>query len=161
MIQRIQSVFLVLSVICLIVAASTVYWVKSNNETQEAVNLYPMQMVHLQLVDGVQQQVATSGNIHLFILPLFVAGILIFSIFQFKNRLRQMQLGALASMLMTLTMVLTAWRSTQMNELIETTTYEFPAAGFFALVGTMLFNISSNRFIRKDEKLVKSMDRIR
>ena len=161
MIQRIQSVFIALSIICLVASSFTVYWVKSNSETQEAVNLYPMEMVSLKLVDNVEQTIETRGNIHLFLLPLFIAGILGFSLFQFKNRLRQMQLGALASMLMTLTMILTAWRSTQMNELIESTNYEFPAVGFFTLVGAMLFNISSNRFIRKDEKLVKSMDRIR
>lgn len=161
MIQRIQSVFLVLSIICLIATSFTVYWVKSNNETQEAVNLYPREMVSLKMVEGVQQEVATAGNIHLFLLPLLIAGILIFSLFQFKNRMRQMQLGALSSFLMTLTMIMTAYRSTQMNEMIESTTYEFPAIGFFALVMAMLFNISSNRFIRKDEKLVKSMDRIR
>lgn len=161
MIQRIQSVFMVLSIVALIAASFTVYWVKSNNETEEAVNLYPREMVAIKMVDGEQKEMATAGNIHLFILPLLTAGVLIFSLFQFKNRLRQMQLGAFASILMTLTMILTAYRSTQMDELIETTTYEFPAFGFFALVAAMLFNISSNRFIRKDEKLVKSMDRIR
>ncbi|MEL7147622.1 MAG: DUF4293 domain-containing protein [Bacteroidota bacterium] len=161
MIQRIQSVFLVIAIICLIASSFTVYWVKSNNETQEAVNLFPMEMVSLNMSDGVQQEVTSSGNIHLFILPLVIAGVLIFSIFQYKNRLRQMQLGALASIMMTVTMVLTVYRSTQMNELIESATHDFPAVGFFTLVGAMLFNLSSNRFIRRDEKLVKSMDRIR
>jgi len=161
MIQRIQSVFLILVIASLISSVFFVSWVKSNDQTQEAVNLNAQEMVMLKIVDGEQKEVEKSGNIHLFILPLVIAGIAIVSLLQYKNRLRQMQLGALCSLLMGVNLALLVWRSTQMDDLITTTTYDYPAIGFYMLIGAMLFNLSANRFIRKDEKLVKSMDRIR
>ncbi|MEL6562490.1 MAG: DUF4293 domain-containing protein [Bacteroidota bacterium] len=161
MIQRIQSIFLVLVIAALVSSVFFVFWVKSNNETQEAVNLTSTEMVKIKMVDNKQEVVETSGNIYLFILPLVIAGIALYSLLQYKNRLRQMQLGAVCSLLMGVTLALGMWRYTQMDELIGTATHDFPGIGFFALVSAMLFNLSANRFIRKDEKLVKSMDRIR
>ncbi len=161
MIQRIQSIFLVLVIASLISSVFFVFWVKSNNDTQEAVNLKAQEMVKLKLVDDKQEIVETSPNIYLFILPLVIAGIAFYSLLQYKNRLRQMQLVAVCSLLMGINLALLVWRSTVMDEMIDATTYDFPAYGFYALVGAMLFNLSANRFIRKDDKLVKSMDRIR
>ena len=124
--------------------------------------MYAQEMVKLELIDGEQKETERSGHIYLFILPLLAAGIAGYSLFQFNNRLRQMQLGALNSLLMATTLGLTLWRSMSMEELMSNPpTYDFPAYGFFALAGAIIFNLSSNRFIRKDEKLVKSMDRIR
>lgn len=161
MIQRIQSVFLILVIASLICSVFFVFWVKSDQTSQEAVNMYAQEMVKLKLIDGEQKEVEKSGHIYLFILPLVAAGVAAYSLFQFKNRMRQMQLGALNSLLMAVTLGLVIWRSTVMDDLIPQATYDYPAFGFFSLVGAMIFNISSNRFIRRDEKLVKSMDRIR
>ena len=72
-----------------------------------------------------------------------------------------MQLGALCSLLMAVTLGLVVWRSMAMDDLLASTTYDFPGYGVFALIAAMVFNLSANRFIRRDEKLVKSMDRIR
>ncbi len=161
MIQRIQSIFLVLVVAALISSVFFVFWVKSNTETQEAVNMTAKEIVKVRLVGNDQEVVETSGHLYLFILPLVIAGIAFYSLLQYKNRLRQMQLGAVCSLLMGINLALVVWRSTEMDGMIDATTYDFPAYGFYALVGAMLFNLSANRFIRKDEKLVKSMDRIR
>lgn len=161
MIQRIQSVFLVLVIAALVSSVFFVFWVKSNNDTQEAVNMKAQEIVKVKMVDGNQEVIETSQHIYLFILPLVIAGIAFYSLLQYKNRLRQMQLGAVCSLLMGINLALVVWRSTVMDEMIGTTTYDFPAYGFYALVGAMLFNLSANRFIRKDDKLVKSMDRIR
>ncbi|MGB3468250.1 MAG: DUF4293 domain-containing protein [Cyclobacteriaceae bacterium] len=161
MIQRIQSIFLVLVIASLVSSVFFVFWVKSDETSQEAVNLYAQEMVKLKIVDGEQKEVAQSEHIYLFILPLLIAGIAAYSLFQFNNRMRQMQLGALNSLLLAVNLGLLIWRTTAMDDMIATTTYDFPAFGFYSLIGAMIFNLSANRFIRRDEKLVKSMDRIR
>lgn len=84
----------------------------------------------------------------------------LFSIFQFKNRLNQMKLGALNSLFMVATLGLSFYQYYQADKLYPETTAE-PQLGFYLPVAAMLLNMIANRFIRKDEKLVKSVDRIR
>lgn len=84
----------------------------------------------------------------------------LFSIFQFKNRLTQMKLGALNSLFMVATLASCYF-------LINSAEKTFPESvgqtqlGFFLPMAGLLLNMIANRFIRKDEKLVKSVDRIR
>jgi len=161
MIQRIQSILLVLVIASLVASVIFPMGLKANEELQEAAQIYAKETVLLKLVDGEQKTVENQGHIYLFILPLLAAGVALFSIFQYKNRLRQMQLGALNALIMAATLGLVVFKYVDLSELVPVTTHETPLFGFWALASAMIFNLSANRFIRKDEKLVKSMDRIR
>ena len=97
MIQRIQSIFLILVIAALVSSVFFVFWVKSDTESQEAVNMTAKEIVKVKLVDEKQEVIESSGHIYLFILPLVIAGIAFYSLLQYKNRLRQMQLGAVCS----------------------------------------------------------------
>ncbi len=84
------------------------------------------------------------------------------SILQFKNRMNQMKLGMANSLIMSglaVYMVITATNlSKQAGLSPEVSQFQI---GFWLPFMAMLLNTFSNRFIRRDEKLVRSMDRIR
>ena len=92
-------------------------------------------------------------------LSIVAALIAIFSILQFKNRLNQMKLGALNALVMAAMLGLSYYKIYQYEGLIEG--QGAISLGFYLPAGAMFMNIIANRFIRKDEKLVKSVDRIR
>ncbi len=161
MIQRIQSILLVLVIASLISSVVFPLGLKANEELKEVAEMSAKETVVKKLVDGEEKVLETKGHIYLFILPLLAAGVALFSLFQYKNRLRQMQLGALNSLIMAGSLGLIVFKYVDLGELIPVTTHETPLFGFWALAAAMIFNLSANRFIRKDEKLVKSMDRIR
>jgi glucan phosphoethanolaminetransferase (alkaline phosphatase superfamily) len=84
----------------------------------------------------------------------------LFSVFQFKNRLTQMKLGALNALFMVAVLGISYFHITQFEKLFPEAAGG-PQLGFYLPVAAMLLNMIANRFIRKDEKLVKSVDRIR
>lgn len=161
MIQRIQTILLILVIASLVASVILPIGLKSNQDLEVAAQLSAKETVKIKLIDGKDQIVETKSHIYLFILPLLAAGVALFSIFQYKNRMRQMQLGALNSLLMVGSLVLMVYEYVDLSELVPVTTNESPLIGFWAMAAAMVFNLSANRFIRKDDKLVKSMDRIR
>jgi hypothetical protein len=98
------------------------------------------------------------------ILALIAAIIAIFEIFKFKNRILQLKLGFLNSLIMASTIGLTFWFSSQgQKEWIHLSGAlgQYMLPGFMLPAAGMLFNVIANRFIRKDENLVRSVDRLR
>ena len=84
----------------------------------------------------------------------------LFSVFQFKNRLTQMKLGALNSLFMVATLASCYFLINQTEKIFPEAQGQTQLAFFLPMAGLIL-NMIANRFIRKDEKLVKSVDRIR
>ena len=80
------------------------------------------------------------------------AALSIFAIFQFKNRNRQQIIASIARLMITIAFFLIAFlhREEQVFGL-----------GMILLVVPFVTLIAANFFIKKDEKLVKSADRIR
>lgn len=85
----------------------------------------------------------------------------LYSIFQFKKRLTQIKLGAVnAFVIMAFVATATYFIYTGENQIGYEARGIFKP-GYFLPLGALLFNSLANRFIRKDEKLVRSVDRIR
>ncbi len=78
-------------------------------------------------------------------------------IFTYKNRLTQMKLAIANSFLMTATLVLMTYFVVGLQEEYQG---DF-GLGIFVFALAMLLNILARRFIQKDEKLVRSVDRLR
>ena len=96
MIQRIQSIFLVLVAGCLIAMTFFPLWSKADIEAKESVKLSAQSIVKNALDEsGAEIIVEERSTIFIAIVALIAAGIAIFSIFQYKNRLTQMKLGAM------------------------------------------------------------------
>jgi uncharacterized protein YigA (DUF484 family) len=83
-----------------------------------------------------------------------------FSITRFKNRLLQIKLGALNSLLMAGVLGLIMLFSNQGEEYIQGQGGEY-LLGTYLPMAAMICNLIANRFIRRDENLVRSSDRLR
>ena len=105
--------------------------------------------------------VSSSPNWYLAALALAAVLVAWISIFQFKNRLNQMKLGALNALIMASCLGLSFYIIAQNESSFSPETSGTISLGFYLPAFAMLLNILANRFIRKDEKLVKSVDRIR
>lgn len=83
------------------------------------------------------------------------------SVFQYKNRGRQMMLNMINSLLMV-GLVATVFITTNgLISALERTDSGSYGIGFWVILVAMVLNMLANRFIRKDEALVRSVDRIR
>jgi len=90
----------------------------------------------------------------LFYARLFIilsVGLNIFSIFQYKYRNRQIIINQVSKLLLSISFIFIIFQRSDLNFSI----------GLFLFIIPYLLIIFSNYLIRKDEKLVKSADRIR
>ncbi len=164
MIQRIQTVFLLLIAVAMATMPFTNIWGELNAEKEQ---LRLLSGFKLELIDtkgtlndtADDEVISTESNWYLGSLSLLASLVAFYSIFSFKNRLTQMKLGALNALLMAATLGLSYFLIYQNEPLFEG--QGNITTGFFLPAGAMLLNILANRFIRKDDKLVKSVDRIR
>jgi peptidoglycan/LPS O-acetylase OafA/YrhL len=85
-------------------------------------------------------------------LLFFSAGLSIFAVFQFKDRKRQIFISTVARFVITIAFFLLFFLFREDNQF---------GLGTILLIVPFISLIAANFFIKKDEKLVKSADRIR
>ncbi|WP_192822473.1 DUF4293 domain-containing protein [Rufibacter sp. LB8] len=155
MIQRIQSVFLFLLVVAMVSLFFLPIWAKTNPADNQE---YVLTAYQLGPVNGA----ATTSTIFIAVLAGLAGLIALYEIFQYKNRLTQMKLGMLNSLVMAGLMGLVFYYSSYVGEdLVKTTTQGDYLSGFYLPAVGLLMNVLANRFIKRDEDLVRSMDRLR
>lgn len=166
MIQRIQTVLLLGVAICMgLVLAYPIWFEENPDQTQGII----MTAFNTEVVDfgGTLDRgdddtiVESNANWHIASLAIIASLVALFSIFQFKSRLNQMKLGALNALIMAATLGLSYYQVFQLESSFSPETQGSISLGFYLPAFAMLLNILANRFIRKDEKLVKSADRMR
>lgn len=164
MIQRIQTIFL-LGVAVLMGMTNAYYiWGEQSSDQETVATLTSMKMKVIDTAGTISNLsddtiIREDGTWYIGALSIVAALIAIFSVLQFKNRLNQMKLGALNALVMAATLGVSYYKIYQFEGLIEGQGQI--SLGFYLPAGAMMLNIIANRFIRKDEKLVKSVDRIR
>ena len=89
------------------------------------------------------------------------AALAIFEIFQYRNRFLQLKLGTLNMLLICGVIGAGFFYSTQGEMLLNVKLRGAYQAGFYLPTFALLLNLLANRFIRSDERLVRSMDRLR
>lgn len=169
MIQRVQSIFLVLITICMAVALSNPIWEKMGAQPSEMAHLTALEYSQQQVVSaqaGLPQQAAPSTAVtpvwYLALLIAIVGLVALYTVFQYRNRLTQTALCAVNAIMLTAVMGIVLYRT-----LYSSKSYGSPSdqgeyqIGFYALVAALIFNALANRFIRRDEKLVRGADRLR
>ncbi|MEQ8469572.1 MAG: DUF4293 domain-containing protein [Marinoscillum sp.] len=162
MLQRIQSVFLLLVAVIMITILFLPMWNKIDQGVQEVVTLNAFEMVYSSYDEaGNLTPMATEQTFWISVLAILAAAIALISMFQFKNRLRQMQLNTLNSLIMAGVLGSTYYYSTIGDKMLNPDSVGNFQIGFYIIAAALLFNSLGNRFIRKDEKLVRSADRIR
>lgn len=162
MIYRIQSLLLLGVVICMILLLVLPIWHETNAENTEMAQLNAYGLVH-QNMEAAEATPITENRLPLMIaVTAVLAGIIAFAeIFQYKNRLTQMKLGALNALIMAITLGSAWYFSYKAEAWVAPQTQGNYDAGFFVLPIALLLNVLANRFIRRDEKLVRSVDRLR
>ena len=129
MIQRVQSIYLLFSIIFMI---AITYFL-------------PV------LISKEGELFFTHHNIYAQITILASSFLLFYSIFLFKNRKKQLLFNQISKFLLSATFFI----------LFFTKGEFFPARGMFVFIIPYVLILLANRYIKKDEKLVQSADRIR
>ena len=84
-----------------------------------------------------------------------------FSIFSYKNRLNQIKLGALNSFLTSVFIIYFLYDIFYNEQYININDKISFLISFYLIFLAIFFNFLANRFIRKDELLVRESERIR
>lgn len=94
------------------------------------------------------------------ILAVLSALVALWEVFSYKNRLTQVKLGALNALLMTGAVVSCIYFIYQLEEMDPEAMGSYGIGLGFPMIA-LVCNLLANRFIRRDERLVRSVDRIR
>ena len=164
MIQRIQSVFLFLISGSMGTALVNPIWEKPGLKPGEEAELTPLQYSYetTELVPNAHLAAHTTSLWYLAGLMVLVAIVALIAIFQYRKRIVQMGLCAVNAILLTASMGVVLY-----NVVVNGKNYGNPAdqgsflVGFWAILAALIFNFLANRFIRRDEKLVRESNRIR
>ena len=146
MIQRIQTIFLLLAAGAL---GSLFALPFATTEAAEAKGIFTDSVYNL------------HDNIGLLVMVAFGILVALISMFSFKNRIRQMRFGYLGMILSILIPVMAFLYFTSQIEKMDESQHTADALGIVAPFVALVFFIAANRFIKKDDKLVRSMDRLR
>jgi glucan phosphoethanolaminetransferase (alkaline phosphatase superfamily) len=155
--QRMQTIFLLLVIIAMGAMLFLPIWDKTAGADYYELNAFRARMV------------AGEGLVTLEYFPVFLIsivailaiGIAAFEITQYRDRLTQMKLGALNSLIMSLALGLSVFFIFSADRSWHPEFQGNYRIGIWMPAMALIFNMLANRFIRRDENLVRSADRIR
>ena len=153
--QRIQTVFLALVIVSMVVGIFFPIWIGVEGETTH--KLFPLHFSSYQ--DGV----ATVANYFPYsitaILMMAAATIAFMELRRYDNRILQVKMGTLNSLVLMGVMISAVVLANKMTDAHPVNwTY---GMGLYIPFAGVTFNWLAVRFIRRDEKLVRDSDRIR
>lgn len=157
MIQRVQTIFLFLIVVCMGLTLGTQLW-SQEGAAGDSWNLSAFVMRNL---DEGGQLIQSSSKWYLGALASLSAILALVSIFQYRLRSRQLLLNMINSLVMVSLVAGTFLTTNGVNEAIQAQDGGNYGIGFWSILVAMVMNMLANRFIKKDEALVRSVDRIR
>ncbi len=163
MIQRIQSVFLFLLVLAMVAMMFLPLWSKTDATTGEEVVLTAWNIKSY--ATGTETSATgtpVQNTLAIGMLAIAAAAVALYEIFQFKNRLNQMKLGLLNTLVIAALLGASFYYAAYVGaELVDATNNGAYEAGFYLPMLALLLNALANRFIKRDEDLVRSVDRLR
>lgn len=154
--QRIQTVFLALVVASMVISIFLPVWLYADAQTGVQHQLYPLGYSVIE--NGVKTTTYFPFTV-IAILMIAAATIAIMEIRRFDNRMTQIKMGTLNSLLLAGVMISIVAFSNQLAK-DHTTGWKYGYSLYLAFAG-VVFNWLAIRFIRKDEKLVRDSDRLR
>ena len=162
MIQRVQTVLLFFVAVAMVLVMFSPLWEQVNRDNTEKLSLTAWALTTYSVSAGSDDTVLQEQN-HFFIgvLSIIAAVVALYSLSQFKNRTKQMFLNMINSLVMGVLLGVTVYQSYQANTEFNPVDSGTFVLGFYAIVAGIILNVLSNRFIRRDEMLVRSVDRIR
>jgi hypothetical protein len=152
--QRKQTVFLAMAIAALVAMIFFPVW-EARNETTR-MTLYPL---YYGVKEGDVFTVAYFPYCIIAVLAIAAATLAVIEIGIFENRLLQMKIGLLNSLLIAGCMGSAAYLAVKLIQANHSEGH-YGVSLFFPAVA-LVCNAIANRFIRRDENLVKDSDRIR
>lgn len=161
MLQRVQSIFLLGVAICMGFLLIVNIWEETLTEQKKVLVLdaYAIESVSLSSETGEPMQEQSTWPIA--VLATLATATSFFEIFRYRNRLLQIKLGLLNSLLIGGTLAAIVYFSFEGEELSANTIQGDYEIGLYLPAIAMFLNLLANRFIRRDEQLVRSADRLR
>ncbi len=160
MIQRIQTIFLFLFIVTLSSTFFFPVWQKIEMNEAESVDVIVTGYISSAFMD--------DGNGGIVYDYFYIGGILIlccllalYSVFSYKNRLTQIKIGTINSMLTSVLVFFFLYQVFYYELYLNINDKISFLISFYLIFLAMFFNFLSNRFIRKDELLVRESERIR
>lgn len=147
--QRTQTVFLVLTILALVISLVQPIWISTENITSALTPFYYL-----------------NGDTFLY-MPYSITAVIgiasitisIMEIRRYDNRMLQVKLGALNSVLLAGMMICAVWFA---NRVTEQNPGNFKYGwGLYMIFVAVICNWLAIRFIRRDERLVRDSDRLR
>jgi hypothetical protein len=154
--QRVQTIFLALVVVTMVATIFFPIWVYQPG-TENAHTLYPL---HYTVK---QEGVITTQYFPYSLTAIFSiasATLAFVSSGKFRNRLLQRKLGALNSLFMAATVGSSFYFANQLMHAHEIEGQHY-SLGLYLPVIAVVSNFLANRFIMRDEKIVRDSDRLR
>jgi hypothetical protein len=154
MIQRIQTLFLGLVAFVMTLNLFSTVW--QADTAEKSILLTPFYLSE-KTIDGEHYH----GVIYIALLIILIIGISLFSITRFKNRPLQLKLGLGNSVLLCLVVGAYYLVIGKAKSMIAADAVAHFDPGFYLPLIAIVLNIMANRYIKKDDNLVKSVDRLR
>jgi hypothetical protein len=166
MIQRVQSIFLLLLILSMLTLLFVPIWEKTDPDAGYRLVLTAFRLAPeeagVPLEDPLGQPVVAQNSTIIGALAVLAALIALYEIFQYNDRLKQMRLGLFNSLTLAALLGACVYFSVYVGEeAIAPPVQGTYREGFYLPILAMILNLLANRFIRRDEILVRSMDRLR
>jgi len=153
-----QSLFLLLVAAAMAVCLLSTSWTKTNPATGESVRLTAFALEY----SRTGGETTSTPTFYVALLAAVAAGVGVYSLLQYRNRMRQMVLGLVNSLVMIVLLGCLSYLSAYKgSEFFQPEVRGHYQLGFYAVVVGLISNVLANRFIRRDEQLVRSADRMR
>lgn len=156
MIQRVQTIFLVLVGICMLVILIVPIWKREKPETKEKIELNATQMVYSK--DGKSQPVKVTVIIA--ILAGIAGGIAFYSIFLFYNLVLQMKVVLFNTLILCAVLGMMVYYNYQADEIFLSDNESYQI-GYFLPGVAIVANYFARLYIRKDYNLIRDSNRMR
>jgi len=156
MIQRVQSIYIILSIIVVFVATLFPFGSYEIGDQIVSFGAFGWKSENNLLISS---QPEVFSNYPYFIGYLLTISLSIFTLLKYKNRNSQLSLGKANYFVLLITIIYMFLSVTISEEIVsEDPTY---GVGLYLLVSAIPFIFLANRGVKNDEKLIKSLDRLR
>jgi len=161
MLQRVQSIFLLGVAICMGLLLLVNIWEETITEQERVLVLDAYAIESVSLNSGEEEPTVALNAWPIAVLATLAMATAFFEIFRYRNRLLQIKLGLLNSLLIGGSLAAIVYYSFEGEEISANTIQGDYELGLYLPAIAMILNLLANRFIRRDEMLVRSADRLR
>lgn len=159
MIQRIQTIYLFVAAIALALVLFFPIW--TADTLPEIKPIKHLVLDATQLNTSIDENSQSSSTIYIAAIALLGAINALFTIFQFKKRKLQIKLGMLNILLISGLIASMVLAINKGQQYVGTTAKEQFGIAMFLPAIALICTLLANRAIKKDEALVRSVDRLR